>query len=126
MEVLVACLILTSAGAAGMYLFRTGFDHLDRASVSNVMSSKLPQAINVIRASDLSKKSGVEDMGDDVSLEWTSTVLDTVKPGTGAASMYEMFLYRVHMTLKYRKKSREYDLNVFRHRRAWSQEMLVQ
>ena len=123
----MACLILTSAVAAGMYLFRTGFDHLDRASTSNVMSSKLPQAINVIRASDLGKKSGIEDMADEVTLEWAATVLDSVKPGgVGAPSMYEIFLYRVHMKLTYRKKSREYDLNVFRHRRTGSPEAFAE
>ena len=139
----MACLILTSAVAAGMYLFRTGFAHLDRANTSNVMSSKLPQAINVIRASDLGKTSGIEDMGDEVTLEWAATVLDSVKPGGVGAptispnmsasmsssmypSMYEIFLYRVHMKLTYRKKSREYDLNVFRHRRTGSPEALAE
>ena len=130
MEVLVACLILTSAVAAGMYLFRTGFAHLDRANTSNVMSSKLPQAITVIRASDLGKKSGIEDMGDETTLEWAATVLDSVTPagaatanmGAGAANMYEIFLYKVHMKLTYRKKNREYDLNVFRYRRTGSPE----
>jgi hypothetical protein len=123
MEVLVACLILTSAVAAGMYLFRTGFDHLDRANTSNVISSKLPQAITLIRASDLGKKSGIEDMGDEATLEWAATVLDSVKPGgAGAPNVYEIFLYKVHMKLTYRKKNREYDLNVFRYRRAGSPE----
>jgi hypothetical protein len=130
MEVLVACLILTSAVAAGMYLFRTGFDHLDRANTSNVISSKLPQAITLIRASDLGKKSAIEDMGDEATLEWAATVLDSVKPGgagaqnvwAGTPNVYEMFLYKVHMKLTYKKKSREYDLNVFRYRRAGSPE----
>jgi len=123
MEVLVACLILTSAVAAGMYLFRTGFDHLDRANTSNVISSKLPQAITLIRASDLGKKSGIEDMGDGATLEWAATVLDSVKQGgAGAPNMYEIFLYKVHMKLTYKKKSREYDLNVFRYRRTGSPE----
>lgn len=123
MEVLVACLILTSAVAAGMYLFRTGFNHLDRANTSNVMSSKLPQAINVIRASDLGTRSGIEDMGDGATLEWAATVLDSVKQaGAGAPNMYEIFLYKVHMRLTYKKKSREYDLNVFRYRRTGSPE----
>jgi hypothetical protein len=84
----------------------------------------------VIRASDLGKKSGIEDMGDETTLEWAATVLDSVTPagaatanmGAGAANMYEIFLYKVHMKLTYRKKSREYDLNVFRYRRTGSPE----
>ena len=77
----------------------------------------------MIRASDLGTKSGIEDMGDEATLEWAATVLDSVKPGGGrrpehVPDMYEMFLYKVHMRLTYKKKSREYDLNVFRYRRT--------
>lgn len=112
LEVLIACLILTSAVAASMYLFRTGFEHLDRASASNAISAKLPQAISLMRTRDLTqKRSGIEDMGDDVTLEWTAKLADSSTVGAGG---YRFFLYSIQMKLVYKKTSREYDLNVLR------------
>jgi len=56
LEILIAGLILTSGIAATMYLFRMGFEHLERAKISNTLSAKLIQASGLIRTLDLQKK----------------------------------------------------------------------
>ncbi len=49
LEVMIASLILTAGVAATMYLFRLGFQYLERANDSNLLSSKLPQVINYMK-----------------------------------------------------------------------------
>lgn len=121
LDVLIAGLILTASIAATMHLFGMGFEHLERANTSNVLSSKLPQAINLIKTLDLENKSGTEDMGDNVSLEWEASLIDKSRPVSEAGefdilSIHELFLYRVDLTLEHKNISREYELNVFKYK----------
>jgi len=126
-EILIAGLILTSSIAATMYLFRMGFDYLERASQSNVLSSKLTQAAGLIRTVDFQKDSGEEDLGDDVTLKWKSQLLVSSKPIKGEGEMtiqsaYELLLYRVDFSLQYKENIREYHINVFRYKPLFSPE----
>ena len=125
LDVLIAGLILTSSIAATMYLFRMGFDYLERANQSNVLSSKLTQAAGLIRTLDLLKNSGEEDLGDDVTLKWKSQLLGSSKPIKGEGEMtiqsiHELFLYCVGFTLQYKGNIREYQINVFRYKPLYS------
>jgi len=121
LDILIAGLILTSSIAATMYLFRMGFDYLERANQSNVLSSKLTQAAGLIRTLDLQKNSGEEDLGDDVTLKWKSQLLGFSKPIKGEGEMtiqsiHELFLYRVDFSLQYKGNIREYQINVLRYK----------
>ena len=120
-EILIAGLILTTSIAATMYLFRMGFDYLERANQSNVLSSKLTQATGLIRTLDMQKKSGEEDLGEGVTLKWEARLLGSSRPIKGqaefaVASMHELFLYRVLLTLNYKGIVQEYGINVFRYK----------
>lgn len=117
LEILIAGLILTSSIAATMYLFRIGFDNLERANVSNTLSSKLPQAINLIKNLNMEDKSGAEDIGEGVTLKWEAKLLDQYRPITkieeaNILSTHELFIYKVDFKLSYKNTSREYKLNV--------------
>jgi hypothetical protein len=130
LDVLIAALILTSSIAATMYLFRMGFDYLERANQSNVLSSKLPQATGLIRTLDMQKSSGEEDIGDDVTLNWKSQLLGSSKPIKGEGEMtipplHELFLYRVNFRLNYKEIVREYQVNVFRFKPLYSPEEML-
>jgi len=127
LDILIAGLILTSSIAATMYLFRMGFDYLERANQSNVLSSKLTQAAGLIRTLDLQKNSGEEDLGDDVTLKWKSQLLGFSKPIKGEGEMtiqsiHELLLYRVDFSLQYKGNIREYQINVFRYKPLYSPE----
>lgn len=121
-DVLIAGLILSASIAATMYLFRLGFEHLqDRAHVSNALSSKLPQSLNLLQVTDLEQKQGVEEMGGGVTLAWESEILARTRPvmGTGESSLpgaHELFLYQVNFKLIYGSHAREYELHAFRYK----------
>ena len=124
LEILIAGLILTASIAATMYLFRMGFDYLERANQSNLLSSKLTQATGLIRTLDMQKSSGEEDIGESVTLKWEARLLSASRPTKGWAkfsefsiqSIHELLLYRVHFSLNYKGNVREYQLNVFRYK----------
>jgi hypothetical protein len=121
LEILIAGLILTASIAATMYLFRMGYDYLEKANQINVLSSKLIQASGLLKALEMEKKSGVEDMGDDVTLKWEAQLLGSGRPIKGGGefavvSIYELFLYKVNFSLAYENTSRDYQINVFRYK----------
>src|SRR5208337_2432101 len=80
LEVMIASLIITAGVAATMYLFRLGFQYLERANDSNLLSSKPPQVINYMKVLDMDAKEGTEDMGDDVIMHWGASLVQTVRP----------------------------------------------
>ena len=82
-EILIAGLILTASIAATMYLFRMGFEHLERANQSNILASKLTQATGLFDTLDLQKKSGEEDIGEGIKLKWDARLLRSSKPIRG-------------------------------------------
>ncbi|MBF0557306.1 MAG: hypothetical protein HQL08_00845 [Nitrospirae bacterium] len=119
LEVMVASLILTAGVAATMYLFRLGFQHLERANDNNLFSSKLPQVVNYMKVLDMEAKQGTEDMGDDVIMHWDARLVDTVRPSRDTPDgklmhYFNLNLYKVTIRLDSRKLSREYEMNVFR------------
>ena len=120
-EILIAGLILTASIAATMYLFRMGFDYLERANQSNILSSKLTQATGLIRTLDMQRKSGEEDLGEGVTLKWEARLLGSARPVKGQAenfiaSAHELSLYRVLFSLNYKGIVQEYKVNVFRYK----------
>ena len=55
LEILIAGLILTASIAATMYLFRMGYNYLDKANQINVLSSKLIQASGLLKTLEMEK-----------------------------------------------------------------------
>jgi hypothetical protein len=122
LEVLISGLILTSSIAATMYLFRMGFDYLDRANKSNLLSSKIVQAIGLIKQLDLQQKTGSEDLGEGVVLRWEAQMLRHTRPIRTSGeeplpSLFDIFLYRVDFTLSLKGIQRAYQTNVYRYKR---------
>lgn len=77
LDILIAGLILTSGIAATMYLFQTGYRHLERARTANTLSVKLIQVPALLRTLDLAKKKGTANMGDGVFCHWRAGLSDT-------------------------------------------------
>lgn len=130
LDILIASLILTASIAATMYLFRMGFDHLERANQSNVLSSKLTQATGLIRTLALEKKSGEEDIGEGVSLKWEARLLGASKPIKGwdefsVPSPHELLLYRVYFSLHYKGTLWEHQSDVFKYKTLSSSEQML-
>lgn len=126
-EILIAGLILTASIAATMYLFRMGYDYLEKSNRSNVLSSKLIQTAGLVKTLELDKKSGTEEMGDGVTLNWKAKLLGSTRPIKGSAefsipSLHELLLYRVDFNLNYRGIVKEYQINVFKYRPLYSPE----
>ncbi len=113
LEVLIASLIITASVAATMFLFRTGFENLQRVNDSNVVSAKLPQAVNLLKTFDMDQKNGTEDMGDDVTLQWESELTEKTRPvvdtpeGT-VQSPFELYIYKVKLSIYYKTLKMEY------------------
>ena len=127
LEVLIASLILTASIASTMYLFRMGFNHMERVNQVNLLSSKLLQAGSLLKIIDLERQSGTEDMGDGVIMKWESHLLALNNPvGSGTTSssgvmvnrnfLHYLFLYRVDFLLEFKGSIREYHIHVFRSR----------
>lgn len=120
-EVLIAGLIITSSIAATMYLFNLGYRHLERAGASDAVSSKLPQAVSLLKTTALENKSGKELLGDGVELSWEAGLIAQTRPliempEGPVKTNQELFLYKVNFQLKYRDIKRDYELTVFRHK----------
>lgn len=125
LEVFIAGLILTSSIAAAMFLFKVGFEGLQRANDSNILSSKLYQAVNLLKAVDLEMKNGEEYMGDDVSMQWEAKLIEKTRPvhktpEGSVQAIHELYLYSVNLRLKYKDIVREYNINVFRYKTPYA------
>jgi hypothetical protein len=130
LDILIASLILTSSIAAAMYLFKTGYNYLEKANHSNLLSSKLIQAVSLLKTLNLEKKAGEEDMGDGVTLKWEAQLLSASKPHREKSPfsippLYELFLYRINLNLKSKEMEREYQVNVLRYKPLFSPEEMV-
>lgn len=127
LEVLIAGLILTASIATAMYLFRTGFENLERTERVNLLCVKLLQAGSLLKIVDLERQSRSEDLGDGVTMKWTSRLLAqpkgerySISPhGEGLIRIYymhDLFMYKVDFSLEYQGITEEYHTNVFRSR----------
>lgn len=127
LEILFAGLILTAGIACSMYLFRAGFEHLERVDRANLLSAKLLQAGSLLKITDLNRQSESEDMGDGVTMKWKSRLVGSIQPlkylregGTPSGlgkiitrSGHNLFLYRVDFGLEYKGTVKDYSIFVF-------------
>jgi len=122
LEMLISALILAGAVATSMYLFRMGFQYLEKVNLNNKLSAKIPQAISyLIKEAPLERKEGTLSLGDEVILTWKAERLEKVQPQIPAeegivSSPLELYLYRVNFTLSLSNYSRDYKLYVFRYK----------
>ncbi len=127
LEVLIAGLILTASIASSMYLFRMGFDHMERVNNVNLLSAKLLQAGSLLKIMELERQSGTEELGDGVIMKWEAHLIarnNQNEPGTNSFSgvavkrnsSHDLFLYRVDFLLVFKGSMREYNINVFIYR----------
>jgi hypothetical protein len=129
LEILIAGLILTASIAATMYLFRMGYIYIEKARQSNILSSKLIQTTGLFKTLELNQKSGTENLGDGVVLQWEAKLLETSRPARTDTefpipSQHELYLYRVDFSLNYQDVKRDYHVNVFRYKSLFSPENL--
>jgi len=117
-DVLIAGMILTAGIAASMYLFRLGFQYLEKANTANLIALKISQTPALLRTLDLSKESGLEDLGDGVTLRWTSKLIAKSRPERMAEakipSAHELYLYEVTLNFEHKGIAKTYKVNVFR------------
>ncbi|RKX59206.1 MAG: hypothetical protein DRP29_05075 [Thermodesulfobacteriota bacterium] len=127
-DVLIAGMILTAGIAASMYLFKLGFQYLEKANTVNIIALKVSQTPALLRTLDLSEESGIEDLGDGVTLEWTSKLIAKSKPEGLAevkiSSMYELYLYEVTLKFIYKDKIKTYKIHIFRSKQLVSSEKI--
>lgn len=121
LEILVASLILAGAVAAGMYLFRMGFQYLEKIKENNLISSKVPQALSYIyQVAELEKGEEELSLGEAVKLKWKADLYEKVRPQipyeAGNFTPYELYLYQVEFTLSTSKLERTYTTFVTRYK----------
>ncbi len=116
-EILIASLILTTSIAATMYLFRVGFKALQQVRQSNMLASKVPVAIDYLRAEEMKGITSTANLGDGVTMTWKSIPLGespvTVSPNS--TGLFEISLYKVGFTLTYETMSRDYEITICKH-----------
>ncbi|MBF0565001.1 MAG: hypothetical protein HQK89_07155 [Nitrospirae bacterium] len=119
MEVLIAGLIVTAAVAAAMALFREGMTSLQRARESNLVASKVPEALDYLKFAEMVGIPSTEELGDEVVMTWKSTLLRVSPPfiTPNVSGKYDVYLYRVNFTLTYRDLARDYEINLLRCRK---------
>ena len=117
-DVLIAGMILTAGIAASMYLFKLGFQYLEKANTANAIALKVAQTPALLRTIDLTKESGVEELGDGVTLKWTSKLIAKSRPErlteVKILSSHELYLYEVTLNFEYKQTTKTYKINVFR------------
>ncbi|MBF0486611.1 MAG: hypothetical protein HQK98_00485 [Nitrospirae bacterium] len=117
-EILIAGLILTASIASTMYLFRIGFQSLARVRDSNIISSKVPEAINYLRAFAIKAAQGTESLGDGVDISWKTELERKGTPSIliNTTTQYDIYLYRVDFTLTYDTLTRDYRVVLFKYK----------
>ncbi|MEZ0344827.1 MAG: type II secretion system protein [Caldimicrobium sp.] len=122
LEILVSALILAGAVASAMYLFRTGFQYLERIRENNLISSKVPQALTyLVKEADLSKGQESLSLGEGVTLSWKANLLEKIRPQIeswegGFSTPYELYLYRVSFSLSSGKIEKTYEMYVTKYK----------
>ncbi|MEN2985836.1 MAG: hypothetical protein ABDH16_04190 [Thermodesulfovibrionaceae bacterium] len=117
-EILISGVILASCIAASMYLFKVGYQHLGKADNVYLIHSKIPLAINLIKASE--KREGTEELGDGVILKWNSELISK-SIASGQIEQREVkfyiYLYKVYFIIGNQDEQKSYEFYVVKHER---------
>lgn len=115
-EILISGIILASCIAAAMYLFKIGYENLGKADVIYLIHSKIPLAVNYIKASE--KKEGSQDLGDGVKLQWKSEIIaKSIGKGQrdGKEIPFNIYLYRVNFIIKAKDEEKSYEAYILKY-----------
>ena len=117
-DILIAGIVLTAGIAASLYLFRLGYNYLERANTAQLLALKVSQAPAILRTLDLSEGSGTQDLGDGVTLKWSARLLAKSRPErvgeTKMLAIHELYLYEVVLEFHHKEMIRTYKVNLFR------------
>lgn len=123
LDILISAFILSGAIASAMYLIRVGFQYLEKIEEQNILSAKVPQAVNYLRkAAKLEEGEGVAFFGEGVELSWRATLVEKLQvtkktaEDEGTYIPYELYLYRVSFSLKRKGAFREFETFVLRYK----------
>jgi hypothetical protein len=122
LDILIAGIILASCIAATMYLFRVGFESLERANRLNIVAEKALHSASMLRTLIAERPSGEEDLGEGVILKWQSRLIGRSQPRKAdkpdvdslQMSMHELMLYRADFSLQYQGYEKSYQEDIFR------------
>jgi hypothetical protein len=120
LDVLIAGVVLASCIAATMYLFRVGFESLERVNRLNVLSQKALHSADLLKTLIYERPSGQEDLGEGVTLQWESTLVAQNKPVIKGGELslvvhlHETMLYRIKFSLNRDGYEKSYEELVFR------------
>lgn len=128
LEILISALIIAGAVASAMYLFRLGFQFLEKLRVRNELNSKVPQAVSYLSSgASLEKGAGTLKLGEEVDLRWQAREVERVRPminleGEWINATYEISLYAVNFTLTMVKTGdqKNYTLYVTKYKSLYS------
>ena len=127
-DILIAGVVLTAGIAASMYLFRLGFNYLEKANTAQLIATKVSQTPALLRTLDFSQEEGIEDLGDGVTLKWSAKLIAKSRPErvgeTKMLAMHELYLYEVTLNYHYKDTVRSYKVNIFRSKALASPEEL--
>lgn len=124
LEVLVSALIIAGAVASAMYLFRLGFQYMEKIRVQNELLSKVPQVVSYLsHSANLEKGTGNLKLSDEIEVRWQAVEIDRLRPkfdfeGQLLDSNFEIYLYSVNFTviMKNSGNSRNFQLYVTRYK----------
>jgi len=119
LDILIAGIILASCIAATMYLFRVGYDSLERANRMNVVAEKALHSASMLKSLISERPAGEEDLGEGVTLKWQSRLIGRSVPvrkdvDPPMKSLHEIMLYRVDFTINCRGYEKAYQEDIFR------------
>lgn len=110
-EVLLGGIILALCIGVAMYLFNLGYSLLIKSKNNQIICSKIPIALNIIKS--LPEKEGVLHLGDDVLLKWKAEEISKTEVLGEDIKLkkvqFKIFLYKVHFTLERDKIKRIYE-----------------
>lgn len=121
-DMIIAALILTSAIAATMYLFRIGFKELMKTRTVNEVVSRIPQAYSYLKTIKFRKNpKGNKKLGEDILLKWNATLIDKGKIVNkslfGSSTLpYEFYLYKVDFSISYKKYTKYFSTDIMQYK----------
>lgn len=85
---------------------------------SNIISSKVPEAINYLRAFAINNAHGTVSLGDGVELSWDTELQRQGAPSIliNTQTQYNIFLYKIEFRLTHDTLSRDYRIVLFKYK----------
>lgn len=122
-DMIISALILTSAVAATMYLFRIGFKELMKANTVNEISSKIPQAYGFLKTIDFKQTpKGEQTLGENSKLTWNAKLIATAQIQNKTLFIsnqnlpYKLYLYEVNFSISYKNYQKHFSTDIMQYK----------